>query len=95
MNVVILVTPKQFSGISTGMTTLLRIIGSAMGPALAGMYIQTHQRAINISDTIRYFQSLPSLNMRFVTAVIVSIVSMGLTISLRQNVTKMKIPNLI
>jgi len=34
MNVVILVTPKQFSGISTGMTTLLRIIGSAMVPLL-------------------------------------------------------------
>jgi hypothetical protein len=95
MNVVILVTPKQFSGISIGMTTLLRIIGSAMGPALADMYIQTYQRAINISDTIRYFQLLPSLNMRFVTAVIVSIVSMGLTISLWQKVTKMKIPNLI
>jgi hypothetical protein len=33
--------------------------------------------------------------MRFVTAVIVSIVSVGLTISLGQKITKMKIPNLI
>jgi hypothetical protein len=62
MNVVILATPKQFSGISLGMTTLLRIIGSAMGPALAGMYMQTHQTAINVSNTIRYFRSLASFN---------------------------------
>jgi hypothetical protein len=95
MNVVILVTPKQFSGISIGMTTLLRIIGSAMGPALAGMYILTPKRAINIGDTMRFFQPLPSLNMRLVTAVIVSIISMGLTIRLRQKITKMKTPNLI
>jgi hypothetical protein len=38
---------------------------------------------------------LPSLNMRLDSAAIVSIVSIGLTISLRQKVTKMKIPNLI
>ena len=42
MNVVILATPIQFSGISLGMTTLLRIIGSAIGPALAGQYVIFH-----------------------------------------------------
>ena len=83
MNVVILATPIQFSGISLGMTTLLRIIGSAIGPALAGMYMQTHQTAINVNDTIRYFPSLSSFNMIFLTAVIVSIISVGLAIILR------------
>src|ERR1043166_4720475 len=40
MNVIILSTPRQFSGISLGMSTLMRIIGSSIGPALAGMYMQ-------------------------------------------------------
>ena len=82
MNVVILATPIQFSGISLGMTTLLRIIGSAIGPFLQDCH-QTHQTAINVNDTIRYFPSLSSFNMIFLTAVIVSIVSVGLAIILR------------
>lgn len=94
MNVIILATPKQFSGISLGMTTLLRIIGSAIGPALAGMYMQTHQMAINANDTIRYIPSFSAFNLIFLTAVIVSIISIGLAIVLRQRVMKMTIPNL-
>jgi MFS family permease len=94
MNVIILATPKQFSGISLGMTTLLRIIGSAIGPALAGMYMQTHQMAINANDTIRYIPSFSAFNLIFLTAVIVSLLSIGLAILLRQRVMKMTIPNL-
>jgi hypothetical protein len=76
------------------MTTLLRIIGSAIGPALAGMYMQTHQMAINANDTIRYIPSFSAFNLIFLTAVIVSIISIGLAIVLRQRVMKMTIPNL-
>jgi MFS family permease len=95
MNVIILATPRQFSGISLGMTTLLRIIGSSIGPALAGMYMQTHQTLINVNDTLRYFPSSSSFNMIFLTAVIVSIISVGLAIVLRRKVMKMTIPNLM
>jgi MFS family permease len=48
MNVVILSTPKQYSGISLGTTMLMRIVGSAIGPALAGMYMQTNQSIIDM-----------------------------------------------
>lgn len=94
MNVIILATPKQFSGISLGMTTLLRIIGSAIGPALAGMFMQNHQTIVNVNDTLRYFPSSLSFNMIFLTAVVVSIISIGLALVLRQKVMKMTIPNL-
>jgi hypothetical protein len=43
MNVVTLSTPIQFSGISLGTTMLMRIVGSAIGPAVAGMYMQANQ----------------------------------------------------
>jgi hypothetical protein len=43
MKVVVLSTPNEYGGISLGTTTLMRIIGSSVGPALAGMYVQTNQ----------------------------------------------------
>jgi hypothetical protein len=94
MNVIILSTPRQFSGISLGMTLLMRIIGSAIGPALAGMYMQTHQSLLNVHGIAQYFPSAASFNMIFVSAVLFSIVSIVLAIILRQRVMKMAIPNL-
>jgi MFS family permease len=94
MNVIMLTTPKQFTGISLGTTMLMRIVGSSIGPALAGMYMQTHQSLLNVSGFIQSFPSLISFNMIFLTAAIFSIVSIGLAILLRRRVMKMSIPNL-
>jgi MFS family permease len=95
MNVIILATPRQFSGVSLGMSTLLRIIGSSIGPALAGMYMQTHQSLLNINGIARYFPSSSSFNLIFLSAVIFSIVSILLAMILRQRVLKMAIPDLV
>lgn len=94
MNVIILATPRQFTGISLGMTLLMRIIGAAIGPALAGMYMQTHQSLLNIDGVLQYFPSAASYNLIFLSAVVFSIVSIVLAIILRQKVIKMAIPDL-
>ena len=95
MNVIILSTPKQFSGISLGMSTLMRIIGAAIGPALAGMFMQTHQSLLNIYGIAQYFPSADSFNLIFLSAVLLSVVSIVLAIILRRSVVKMAIPNLV
>ena len=94
MNVIILSTPRQFTGISLGMSSLMRIIGAAIGPALAGMYMQTNQSLLNIHGIAQYFPSSASFNLIFISAVGFSIVSIALAILLRQRVMKMAIPNL-
>ena len=94
INVIILSTPRQFSGISLGMTSLMRIIGASIGPALAGMYMQTNQTLLNVNGIINYFPSSISFELIFLSAVIVSVISIVLAIILRQRVTKMAIPNL-
>jgi MFS family permease len=94
MNVIILATPRQFTGISLGMTLLMRIIGAAIGPALAGMYMQTHQSLLNIDGVLQYFPSAASYNLIFLSAVVFSIISIVLAIVLRQKVIKMAIPDL-
>jgi MFS family permease len=94
MNVIILSTPTQFSGISLGMSSLMRIVGASIGPALAGMYMQANQTLLNHDGIMSYFPSSVSFNLIFFSAVIVSIVSIALAIILRRRVTKMAIPNL-
>ncbi len=94
MNVIILSTPRQFSGISLGMSSLMRIIGASIGPALAGMYMQTQQSILAINGVAQYFPSTISFNFIFLTAAILSSASIGLAILLRQNAVKMAIPNL-
>jgi len=94
MNVIILSTPRQFTGISLGMSSLMRIIGAAIGPALAGMYMETNQSLLNIHGIAQYFPSSASFNLIFLSAVGFSFVSIALAIILRQRVIKMAIPNL-
>jgi MFS family permease len=85
MNIVMLATPKQSIGVSLGMSTLIRIIGASIGPAIAGMYMQTHQVAVN---GFTKFPSADSYNLIFLTATIISMVSIILAVILWKTVPK-------
>lgn len=94
MNVTILATPLEFTGMSLGMSNLLRIIGSSVGPALAGVYMQMYQSTVEVAGKPAAFPSMQAYSIIFMTAAILSIVSIGLAIYLRKRLGKMSIPNL-
>jgi MFS family permease len=76
VNVVLTSTPKQFSGISLGMNLLIYLIGSSVGPVIAGTFMQAHQVFTNISDRISTsYPSPESYSMIFLTATITSLAS--------------------
>ncbi len=92
MNVILLSTPKQFGGISLGMTSLIRIIGSSVGPALAGMYMQTHQTSTH--GVIGSFPSPESYNLIFLTAALISMASIALAVVLKERISsQMPVPS--
>lgn len=95
MNVTILSTPKEFTGISLGTSMLLRIVGAAVGPALAGMYMQSNQSILKINGMAQYFPSAESYNLIFITATALSILSIALAILLRRRAIKLAIPNVL
>ena len=86
MNIVMLATPKQSAGVSLGMSTLIRIIGASIGPTIAGMYMQTHQ--VTISGSTVHFPSTDSYNLIFLTATIISVISIMLAIILWRTVPR-------
>jgi MFS family permease len=84
-NIVLESTPRQFSGISLGMTVLLNLIGGAVGPTIAGIYMQTNQVFVNDS----LFPSPQSYNLIFLSAALLSLVSIMLILIIK----KRRIPN--
>jgi MFS family permease len=94
MNVLILSTPKEYSGISLGTTTLMRILGSTIGPALAAMFMQSNLSIINIGGVIQRFPSAESYNLIFLTGMLLSVIAIVLAVFLRHRAIKLTIPNL-
>ncbi|MDQ3883716.1 MAG: MFS transporter, partial [Thermoproteota archaeon] len=94
MNVTMLATPIQHTGMSLGTNNLMRIIGSSIGPALAGMYMQANQSPAVIAGQAASFPNANAYNSIFLTAVILSVASIGLALFLRGKAKKMSIPNL-
>src|ERR671921_1370704 len=84
MNVTILATPSELTGMSLGMNTLLRILGSSVGPALAGVYMQTFQSTAEVAGTPMVFPSMQAYSVIFLTAMILSILSIGLALYLKR-----------
>jgi hypothetical protein len=94
MNVTILATPSEFTGMSLGMNNLLRILGSSIGPALAGVYMQTFQSTVQVAGMPMVFPSMQAYTMIFLTAMLLSVFSIVLAFYLKRRLAKMSIPNL-
>lgn len=94
MNVIILATPKEYTGISLGIATLVRIIGSAIGPALAAMYMQSSQTVIDVGVLSRSYPSDFAFVMIFSTATAIAAGSIFLSVLLHRRASRMAIPQL-
>jgi MFS family permease len=95
INVVILSTPRQNSGISLGMTMLMRIIGSAIGPVVAAIFLESYQYSAIIGSggtaaavTSESFPSAEAYNLIFLTSALLALFSVGLAIILGRTTPK-------
>src|SRR5712691_10307780 len=86
-NITMEYTPLKFSGVSLGMSVVLFLIGSSIGPAIAGIYMQTHQELAK-GVTTGSFPSPISYNFIFLTAALISAISITLVIILRRRITQ-------
>jgi MFS family permease len=84
-NIVAASAPEQYSGVAYGMTVLLFYIGMAIGPAIAGLYMQSHQIYIStIAGLSLSYPSAESYNLIFLTAALISLISIGLALFLKK-----------
>jgi MFS family permease len=86
-NITMEYTPSQYSGVSLGMSVVLVLIGSSIGPVIAATYMQTHQSlARGVINGL--FPSPVSYNLIFLTASLISIISIGLVMILRRKMVQ-------
>ncbi len=83
MNIVLLATPHKNMVTSIGMTSLLRIIGSSVGPAVAGVLMQVWQ--IDVQGHAGSFPAPESYTLIFLMAAIMSIISVIMALKIRQS----------
>jgi MFS family permease len=89
VNIVLTSTPKQFSGISLGMNLLIYLIGSSVGPVIAGIYIQANQVFVETgtNNVPASFPSSQSYNLIFFTATLISASSIIFAILLNRSMS--------
>jgi MFS family permease len=88
-NMVVSGSPKEFTGISVGVGALLLFIGMAIGPALSGVYTGNHETIEGVGES---YPSPGSYNLVFLTAILLSAVSIGFALTLiRRSATHKKI----
>ena len=81
-NVIILSIPRENSGASLGMTSFMRLVGSSIAPALSGMFMQGYQYTVIIGGKPQFFPSSEAYNLIFLTAAILSLISIALSVVL-------------
>lgn len=83
MNIIILFTPSNYIGTSTGLSVLIRILGSSIGPVIAALYMQLNQSHIAMNESY-FYPSSYSFDLIFLTAAIASIFSIVLAFYLKR-----------
>jgi MFS family permease len=87
-NIVVSSSPKSFIGISVGVGALLLFIGMAIGPALAGVYMESHETIEGVQGS---YPSVGSYNLVYLTSGLLSAVSLGFVLMLKRRAVKKEI----
>ena len=80
-NLVVSMSPKEYTGISVGVGALLLFIGMAIGPALAGVYMANHETIDGVQGS---YPSSNSYNLVFLTAGALSVVTVLFAVLLKR-----------
>ena len=85
MNIILILTPKQFGGIVVGIVQVFTFTGMAIGPVLSGLYLQKYQ--IHVHNL--KMESIPSSDayeLIFLTATIASFISVVMAFILKKSI---------
>jgi MFS family permease len=82
-NITLQHTPHQYSGVSIGISVVLVLMGSSIGPVIASTYMQAYQESATSMEG-QTFPSQLSYNLIFITATIISLISFPCMILLKR-----------
>jgi MFS family permease len=74
INMILLLTPKQFGGVVIGIVQVFMFTGMAIGPVISSLYLQSYQTTICNEPECSLFPSSNAFNLIFLAAAMTSIV---------------------
>jgi MFS family permease len=79
-NIVMLQSSFEQIGISLGISNLLRIIGSSIGPTIAGLFMQTYLLPVNLTkNQNQYFPSASAYDLIFGAMLLLSLLALSIS----------------
>lgn len=86
-NITLQHTPHQYSGVSIGISVVLVLMGSSIGPVIASTYMQAFQESV-VGIGGESFPSPLSYDLIFITATIISMISFPCMILLKRRTSQ-------
>ena len=88
LNIIIALTPRKFTGISSASSSDMRIIGGAIGPVIATLILTSSLVSIDVDGTTSEYPSPTTFDIVFLVGLIMSIVSTILVALMRRPAVK-------
>ncbi len=88
MNIIIALTPRKFTGISSASSSDMRIIGGAIGPVIATLILSSSLVTIGVDGTSIEYPSPTSFSFVFLVGLVMSILSTTLVAFMRRPAAK-------
>jgi MFS family permease len=83
INIIIALTPRELTGISSAATSDMRIIGGAIGPVIATVIISSILIPIEVDGTTNHYPSPTAFNIVFIVGLSLAIVATILVVLMR------------
>ncbi len=85
LNIVLTLSPRHLIGISIGMTALFNLMGAALGPVIAGTYMQANR--IFVTEVHEFYPSALAYDQIFFNAALLSLVSIALSYIIKKTIS--------
>jgi MFS family permease len=88
INIIISLTPRELTGISSAATSDMRIIGGAIGPVIATVIVTSILVSIEVDGSVGQYPSPTAFNIVFIVGLVLSIVATILVMAMRRGAVK-------
>jgi MFS family permease len=89
INVIIGITPPEYTGISSAITNMMRIVGGAIGPVITTVILGISTLTITVDNVEGTYPSPVTFNILFMVGLVMTIISIFLALIMKHRATKM------
>ena len=91
-NVIMYFTPSESTAVVAATYSTMRIIGGAIGPVIAGLFMQIYTTEVNTSGVVSSVPNAMAFNAIFLVGAIISLSMVAFMLIMKRRALKMGMP---